>query len=130
MESRLHPSELIQEAQGFFELGGQIQGDSSLDDAKRQGKLQELSGLYRDWYRRALGVFVGYGRLDLQKEFMWEFEGSFLSQKIKRFLEAGWKPYELYKPRSVFPKWTVTYDRSFEGPLERQLDLLAALTAG
>ncbi len=131
IENSSDPSHLISEAQQFLELGEQIQSESlSLSEPERKEKLDELNELYRPWYRQALGLFSAFGRPELEELFMKEFEGSWISSKIKRFLEAGWKIYVYYKPdkpNPIIPKWTVTYERSFKGPLERQCDLLSIL---
>lgn len=122
---------LASEAQQFLELGKQIQNESlSLNKLERKEKLDELNKLYRPWYRQALGSFSTFGRPEFEEPFMKEFEGSWISSKIKRFLEAGHKVYTYHNPdrfSPIIPKWTVAYERSFKGPLERQLDLLAIL---
>jgi hypothetical protein len=127
------PKILIVQAKEFIILAEQIQSEvQSLGEDERKQKILELGERYREWYRKALSIFSIYGRDELEIPFTQEFEGTWISPKIKRFLEAGWKLYAYYDPAKenpIIPKWTVTYERSFKSPLEKQRDLLSILDA-
>jgi len=123
------PSELIEKSNELFTLGEQIQG-GNLDEEARRVNLRELENAYRLWYRQSLPLFAKHKRPDLEKLFVKEYQGSWISQKIERFLTTGWKIYQYYdpdKPSPIIPKWTVTYERSFKAPLEKQIDYLSML---
>jgi hypothetical protein len=89
-------------------------------EAWRRAELFELAEIYRAWYRDALGILAQHERTDLQKPFMDAFEGSWAAHRIKSFLKLGWKPHKI-------STWVTPFARSFREPLERQLDLLAAV---
>jgi hypothetical protein len=134
MSNKKTPANLIKESQDLLDLAEQIQSETMpLDEPTRKEKHKQLNNLYRSWYRKALSLFSKYNRPELEESFMREYEGSWISQKIKSFLELGWKVYEFYdpeKPNPIIPKWTVSFGRSFKNPLEKQCDYLAILEGG
>ena len=91
--------QLINQAQDLIAFAEQIQSEAHpLEKSEREDKLTELSEKYRKWYRKSLSLFSAYDRMELEEPFMKECEGSWISQKIKRFLEAGSKIYVYYSP--------------------------------
>ena len=120
-------TELITKSKEMLEIAEKIQAESlSFDD--RKNALQLLNDQYHDWYRAALNLFDASSQEGEKQKFENEYEGSFLSQKILKFLTSALDESPLYDPdKPVFDKWTYSYKRCFQEPLLKQCNILSAL---
>ncbi len=119
--------QLIEESERLLDIAEQVQNDTQpLEDRKQ--KLKEASDLYHDWYREALGLFEAHKQLGQQQKFEHEYQGSFLSAKILKFLTSGLEPNPIYiQDNPLTEKYLYPFVRCFKEPLIRQCNSLAGL---
>lgn len=119
--------QLIQESEGLIELAGYVQDETqSLQD--RQAKLKELSDLYHAWYHNGIALFDVCRQPEERIKFEKEYEGSFWTNKIIKFLTSGLEHNPLYIPNHpLVNKYTYPYVGCFKEPLHKQCNSLARL---
>src|SRR5437764_14899382 len=103
---------LIAESQSLDERASRIQVGESI--GLPQEEIDKLTHDYQAWYARCLTALPE----DLKVRFRAEYEGTWISFKIKRFLEAPTQPNMIYhagdeKTKAVWPPWTYTYQQTF-----------------
>lgn len=114
-------NDLIQESLELEEIAAKIQVGEEVglsDDEVRRFVEQ-----YQNWYADCLAILPD----DLKTRFRAEYEGTWYSIKIKKFLEAPTKVSVLRrddKTSAVIPYWQIPYEVSFRNPLLTQKQIL------
>lgn len=115
---------MIEEITALERLGGQIQ---DCDETVALANSVQLTKSYLAWYASALALLPE----DLKERFRFEYEGNFLPNRIKHFLNGPLEPSILYssaneeqrKTLNVSP-WQYPYIGSFRSPLTAQKQIL------
>ena len=115
---------MIEEITALEELGGQIQG---CDERAALANSAQLTKSYLEWCSSALALLPE----DLKERFRFEYEGNFLQNRIKHFLNASLEPSVFYlsaneeqrKTLNVSP-WQYPYIGTFRSPLTAQKQIL------
>lgn len=120
-------TELITQSKEMLKIAEKIQNESfSLD--KRKKSLLLLNDQYHGWYRAAMNLFDASSREGEKQKFENEYEGSFWTQKILKFLTSALEESPLYDPeKPILNKWTYPYKRCFHEPLLKQCNILSGL---
>lgn len=99
-------------------------------EKEREAQLKTLAEKYHHWYRSALILFDSYKRLAERRLFEQEYEGSFWSAKIIKFLSSGLELNPIYiQDNPLTDKWTFPFKRCFQEPFLKQCNYLASLEA-
>ena len=111
--------QLITEGQSLDERASKVQDGESIGLPKEA--MDKLTRDYHSWYTRYLILLPE----DLKVRFRAEFDGTWYSYKIKKFLEAPTQPNILClagdeKTKAVLAPWTYTTHKTFT--LALQLD--------
>jgi len=104
--------------------------DETFPMEERQKQLKLVDNMYHEWYREALVLFNTYNQPQQREKFEKEYEGSWLSSKIKKFITSGLKPNILYKSEQEIPglsKFTYPFSTSFKEPLSSQCNILSTI---
>lgn len=110
---------LISQAQTIEDLASKMQPDDR--STVPAVEIQILRNEYSDWYTSCLSVLID----DLEQRFRAEYEGTTFSSKIRQFLSAPNKPYELYiEGNSIISYWHYPYENSFQSPFHAQKQIL------
>src|SRR5713101_2687847 len=115
--------QLIAEGQTLDERASKVQDGESVGLPKEA--IDKLTRNYHSWYARCLTLLPE----DLKVRFRAEFDGTWYSFKIKRFLEAPTQPNMIYhagdeKTKEVFAPWTYTYAQNFHPCVLSQMQIL------
>lgn len=117
-------AELLAESRELEEIGRGIQGERDL--LIPESEVEAFVERYHAWFGRAVNVVPEEFRERLRSE----FNGSWHSSKIKKFLEApaevsffGQAADKSGEPL-VLPYWSNPYDTTFHGPLLAQRQIL------
>ncbi len=113
---------LINESIRLEEVASKIQQDEEV--GLSQEAIDELSNEYHTWLSQSLSVLPQ----DLKDKFRSEYEGTFWSAKIKKFLEVPTQPSP-FKPndekaKELFPRWAYPYKQNFYPYIRSQRQLL------
>lgn len=120
-------SDLLAKSKRMLEIAEKVQ-DEANSLAERKSALVLLNDEYHEWYRSAIKLFDASGQDSEKQNFKNEYEGSFLSQKILKFLTSALDESPLYDPeKTIFNKWTYSYKKSFQEPLLKQCNILSGL---
>ncbi len=124
-------NELTDKPKEFIGLAEQIQLDTVPPD-KQEQLLRELSNEYHTWYRNCLRVLGELNATDSLAKFESEYEGSFWTQKISKYLSSGLAPNPLYKNgEAILPgvtRWLYPTHLRFIEPLNKQINILSQVT--
>lgn len=115
--------QLTAEGQRLDERASKIQADKEVGLSKEE--IDKIVRDYHSWYGKSLSCLPE----DLKTKFRAEFEGSWISFRIKKFLEA---PTELNKihqtgdeaTKALFPYWTFPYTQNFHPYILSQVQIL------
>jgi hypothetical protein len=115
--------QLIAEGQSLDERASKVQDGESIGLPKEA--IDKLTRDYHSWYARCLTLLSE----DLKVRFRAEFDGTWYSFKIKRFLEAPTQPNMIYhagdeKTKAVLAPWTYTYTQNFHPCVLSQMQIL------
>lgn len=120
-------TELLEESKELLKIAEKIQDELLAPDDRKEA-LAELNERYHSWYRASIELFNAGGQEGGKQKFENEYEGSFWSSKILKFLTSALDVSPLYDPeKPVFDKWTYSYKRCFQEPLLKQCNLLSSL---
>lgn len=120
-------AELLAKSKEFFKIAEKIQ-DETLALDERKSALTTLGEQYHVWFRSALDLFDASSQEGEKLKFETEYEGSFLSSKILKFLTSALDVSPFYDPeKPILSKWTYPYKRCFQEPLFKQCNLLSRL---
>lgn len=116
-------AELLDYSRELEEVGRGIQGEREL--LASEDDIDAFVADYQTWFARAVNVVPEEFRDRLRSE----FDGSWHSNKIKKFLEAPGETSILGRSGedgtpSPFPWWQYPYDTTFHGPLLAQRQVL------
>ncbi len=114
--------ELLAESQGLEETASKIQDGEKV--GLSQAAIDQLSKEYQSWLGKCLANLPE----DLKEKFRAEYEGTFWTAKIKRFLEAATEPSP-FRPndeqgKELFPYWTYPYKQNFYPYIRSQQQML------
>jgi len=113
---------LIAESQALEDIAAKIQAGEQV--GLPEVEIKALVERYHDWYTDCLAILPD----DLKTRFRSEYEGTWHSFKVKRFLEAPTKPSVLHqadeKKTGLFSYWQHPYETSFRGPILAQRQML------
>lgn len=114
---------LIADSQSLDERASRIQAGESI--SLPQEEIDKLTHDYHSWYARCLTALPE----DLKVRFRAEYDGTWISFKIKRFLEAPTQPNMIYhagdeKTKAVMQPWTYTYQQNFHPCILSQRQML------
>lgn len=120
---------MIDESEILLSLGEKIQ-DETLLSQERDSALRRLSDKYHVWYRAAFNLFDARDQSGGRQRFEEEYEGSFFSPKIIKFLTEGLQINPLYEPNKpeMFDKWTYPFVECFKEPLLKKSNILAGIS--
>lgn len=113
--------QLISESYELEESGGGVQGNRELE--VRPEQLGAFVERYHDWFGRALAVLPEAHR----ERFRSEYEGSWHTSKIKKFLESPGEVNVLWSEEHITPLityWLYPNDKTFRVPLLAQRQIL------
>src|SRR5260370_37125608 len=104
--------QLITEAHSLDERDSKIQNGENVGLSKAE--IEKLIRDYHSWFAKCLRALPE----DLRGKFRAEFDGTWISYKIKKFFEAPTQPNVIYqagdeKTKAVFPPWTNPYKQNF-----------------
>ncbi len=114
--------ELIAESKRLEERASKIQDGESV--GLSQEEIETLIANYYVWYGNCLAVLPK----DLRSDFRSEYDGTFFTPKIKKFLEAPTKP-DKWRPsdrrgREIWPYWAYPYEKTFSPYIRSQRNTL------
>jgi hypothetical protein len=114
---------LITEGQNLDERASKVQNGESIGLPKET--IDQLTRDYHSWFGKCLPLLPE----DLREKFRAEFNGTWYSFKIKKFLEAPTQPNILYpagdeKAKTVFSPWTYSYAQNFHPYILSQMQIL------
>src|SRR5215467_6916671 len=115
--------QLIVEGQRLDETASKIQDGESVGLSKEA--IDKLTRDYHAWFGRCLSLLPE----DLRGKFRAEFDGTWYSFKIKKFLEAPTQPNMLYlagdeNTKAVLSYWTYPYTQIFHPCILSQMQML------
>lgn len=112
--------ELLDESYQLERVAGSIQSGTQVGLSEES--IQDFVNTYLRWYAEGIAALSD----ESSEDFRSAYQGSWLSPRIKNFLEAPTAPNSLYSPQqaNLFPYWQNPYQTSFRAPLLEQRRVL------
>ncbi len=113
---------LIEETRELEQIASKIQVDKQVGLTDEE--IKNFIDRYQDWYTDCLAILPD----DLRTAFRSEHDGTWISAKIKKFLEAPTKVSAVHtsseQAAKIYPYWQHPYDTAFRSPLLTQRQIL------